>query len=222
MAFEGLRRRLAPSILLALTATLGGVWAQQQTRRSCRIDRRSNRSRARGPVRATAGSRNGRRRASPSTSRGRRWSTAQHPTPRAKFPVIDIHSHQPTPISAAELDSRHRRDGAEQPAAAREPERRIGGAAEGRASTRCGPARTRIAWCSSPTSTFLAGGVGAGFGARAAQQLDADIKAGARGLKIFKDLGLRIKRTDGSRLKLDDPELDPIWDAARPSRACRC
>ena len=23
----------------------------------------------------------------------------QHPTPRAKFPVIDIHSHQPTPIS---------------------------------------------------------------------------------------------------------------------------
>src|SRR6266852_6450536 len=28
----------------------------------------------------------------------------QHPVPRAKFPVIDIHSHQPTPISAAEYD----------------------------------------------------------------------------------------------------------------------
>ncbi len=25
----------------------------------------------------------------------------QHPVPRAKFPVIDIHSHQPTPISPA-------------------------------------------------------------------------------------------------------------------------
>ena len=29
---------------------------------------------------------------------------AEHLKPRAKFPVIDIHSHQPTPISAAEYD----------------------------------------------------------------------------------------------------------------------
>src|SRR5260221_507935 len=28
----------------------------------------------------------------------------QHPVPRAKFPVIDIHSHQSTPISAGEFD----------------------------------------------------------------------------------------------------------------------
>src|ERR671910_2855381 len=28
----------------------------------------------------------------------------QHPRPRAKFPVIDIHSHQPVPISAQEFD----------------------------------------------------------------------------------------------------------------------
>ena len=35
----------------------------------------------------------------------------QHPVPRAKFPVIDIHSHQPTPISAAEFDRVVRGDG---------------------------------------------------------------------------------------------------------------
>ena len=29
--------------------------------------------------------------------------TAQHPTPRAKFPVIDVHSHQPAPISDAQF-----------------------------------------------------------------------------------------------------------------------
>src|SRR5688572_30678332 len=29
---------------------------------------------------------------------------AEHPRPRAKFPAIDIHSHQPTPISAADFD----------------------------------------------------------------------------------------------------------------------
>src|SRR6185436_9588528 len=27
----------------------------------------------------------------------------QHPVPRAKFPVIDIHSHQPAPISEADF-----------------------------------------------------------------------------------------------------------------------
>src|SRR5919108_1090142 len=28
----------------------------------------------------------------------------QHPRPRAKFPAIDIHSHQPAPISAGDFD----------------------------------------------------------------------------------------------------------------------
>src|SRR6185295_17171531 len=30
---------------------------------------------------------------------------AQHPVPRAKYPVIDIHSHQPSPISSAQLET---------------------------------------------------------------------------------------------------------------------
>jgi uncharacterized protein len=55
-------------------------------------------------------------------------------------------------------------------------------------------------------------GVGTpGWSSRAAAQLEADIKAGARGLKIFKDLGLRLRKADGSRLRVDDPELDPVW-----------
>src|SRR5512147_786680 len=29
----------------------------------------------------------------------------QHPVPRAKYPVIDIHSHQPAPISTAQFDT---------------------------------------------------------------------------------------------------------------------
>jgi predicted TIM-barrel fold metal-dependent hydrolase len=51
-----------------------------------------------------------------------------------------------------------------------------------------------------------------GWAETAAAQLEADIKAGARGLKIFKSLGLRDRKADGSRLKVDDPELDPIWE----------
>ena len=45
----------------------------------------------------------------------------------------------------------------------------------------------------------------------AVAQLRKDITNGARGLKIYKSLGLRYKDTDGNRVKIDDPRLDPIW-----------
>ena len=32
--------------------------------------------------------------------------------------------------------------------------------------------------------------------------------------RLNKNFGLTAKKTDGSRLKLDDPELDPIWQTA--------
>jgi predicted TIM-barrel fold metal-dependent hydrolase len=49
------------------------------------------------------------------------------------------------------------------------------------------------------------------WGERAAAQLEQDINNGAKGLKIFKSLGLRNKDADGKRLAIDDPRLDPIW-----------
>jgi uncharacterized protein len=54
--------------------------------------------------------------------------------------------------------------------------------------------------------------IGPGFGAKAATQLESDIKAGAVGLKVFKDLGMFATKADGTRLHVDDPELDPIWE----------
>lgn len=56
--------------------------------------------------------------------------------------------------------------------------------------------------------------VGPGWAQKAVAQLEADVAAGAVGVgEIPKSLGLTIKKPDGSRLKIDDPELDPIWDA---------
>ena len=56
--------------------------------------------------------------------------------------------------------------------------------------------------------------VGPGWAEKAIAQLEADIAAGAVGVgEIGKGFGLSIKKADGSRLKLDDPDLDPIWDA---------
>jgi predicted TIM-barrel fold metal-dependent hydrolase len=44
--------------------------------------------------------------------------------------------------------------------------------------------------------------------------LEQAVKDGAIGLKVFKNLGLSVKKADGSRLKVDDPDLDPIWQTA--------
>ena len=49
----------------------------------------------------------------------------------------------------------------------------------------------------------------------AVEQLSKDIKNGARGLKIYKSLGMRYKDTDGKRLAIDDKRLDPIWAKCR-------
>lgn len=51
-----------------------------------------------------------------------------------------------------------------------------------------------------------------GWGDAAAKQLEADVKNGAVGLKIYKSLGLRNKDTDGRRLAIDDRRLAPVWD----------
>src|SRR6266576_725076 len=57
--------------------------------------------------------------------------------------------------------------------------------------------------------------VGPGWAQRAVAQLEADVAAGAVGIgEIPKDFGQTIRKTNGSRLALDDPELDPIWQAA--------
>ncbi|MEJ1221912.1 amidohydrolase family protein [Sediminicola sp. 1XM1-17] len=46
---------------------------------------------------------------------------------------------------------------------------------------------------------------------RAVAQLEKDVKNGARGLKVYKSLGLRNKDAQGNRLAIDDVRLDPIW-----------
>jgi len=43
------------------------------------------------------------------------------------------------------------------------------------------------------------------------QQLEKDFKNGAKGLKVFKELGLTYKDEKGNRIAVDDPRLDPIW-----------
>jgi len=50
-----------------------------------------------------------------------------------------------------------------------------------------------------------------GWTEKAVDQLETDIKNGAKGLKVFKSLGLRNTDSDGNRLAVDDRRLDAIW-----------
>jgi predicted TIM-barrel fold metal-dependent hydrolase len=45
---------------------------------------------------------------------------------------------------------------------------------------------------------------------REAKRLEESFKAGAKGLKFHKDLGLGVRHKDGTLLKVDDPKMDPI------------
>lgn len=46
---------------------------------------------------------------------------------------------------------------------------------------------------------------------RMLKQLEEDVKKGARGLKIYKSLGMFTKDSQGNRIRIDDPRIDPIW-----------
>lgn len=53
------------------------------------------------------------------------------------------------------------------------------------------------------------------WGQRAAEQLERDVRdGGARGLKIFKDLGMEVRDARGRRVPTNDPRLDPVWAKA--------
>ena len=49
---------------------------------------------------------------------------------------------------------------------------------------------------------------------KAVKQLEADVKNGANGLKIYKSLGLTSKDNQGNRIAVDDSRLAPIWKKA--------
>jgi len=49
------------------------------------------------------------------------------------------------------------------------------------------------------------------WGRREASRLEESFKAGAKGLKIHKSLGLTYRYRNGKLMPVDDPRLDPVW-----------
>lgn len=61
------------------------------------------------------------------------------------------------------------------------------------------------------TNLDLEGFGSEGWTERAVAELEADVAAGAAGLKIYKSLGLDALGADGERIATNDPRLDPVW-----------
>ncbi len=138
----------------------------------------------------------------------------EHKVPKAKYPVIDFHGHPGAQISTPEA------------LAALAPTLdalnvRMMVAAENLSGDRL--TSTVAAIRASPAmkdrvrafTGINLRDVGPGWAARAVSQLEADVKAGAVGIgEIMKSFGLTVRKADGTRLAIDDRDLDPIWEAA--------
>jgi predicted TIM-barrel fold metal-dependent hydrolase len=137
-----------------------------------------------------------------------------HPVPRAKYPVIDFHGHPRERLESleslarlgAELDALNVRLMVDAGNTSGEALRRTVATI---AASREMKDRVRV------LTGIDFSGVGSGWAERAVAQLEADVAAGAVGIgEIGKALGQTIRKADGTRLTIDDPELDPIWAAA--------
>lgn len=136
----------------------------------------------------------------------------QHPVPKARFPVVDLHGHPPQ-ISGPDVVQRV--VDAMDPVGVR-----VMVNANGTSGERLRQALDAIRTSRYPDRMVMftaidVRGLAPGAGPRLAGQLEADIKAGAVGLgEIMKDFGLSARKSDGTRLHLDDPELDAVWETA--------
>lgn len=135
-----------------------------------------------------------------------------HPVPRARFPVIDIHGHPPRLDAPGAIDNVVKALDALNVQVMVNASGRSGDQLVAQLKAiKASPHRDRFVMF----TTLDLRNVGPGSGQKLAAQLEADVKAGAVGVgEIGKGFGLVYQKTDGTRLKLDDPELDPVWETA--------
>lgn len=134
----------------------------------------------------------------------------QHPKTRAKYPFIDVHNHPRFPMPAeqakkmlADMDSLNMKIMGSLFVRGGNNER-LKSAIDSAAQL----APNRLFFFASPDYSNLDD---PGYPQRAAAQLEKDVRLGARGLKVWKDLGLNIKDSKGQRIPIDDPRFDPLW-----------
>lgn len=141
----------------------------------------------------------------------------QHLLRKAKFPFIDVHSHQwnltKKGIDKLEREMDTLNMGIMVNLSGRGYDREAGdiGSQEYLASMARrieGEAPGRIVLF---TNVSFKGIDDKNWTQEAVRQLEEDVENGAKGLKIYKSLGMDVKDAKGNRIRIDDPRLDPIW-----------
>ncbi len=131
----------------------------------------------------------------------------ENPVLRAKFPMIDIHSHHrrlsPEYVDKLikEMDSINLRVIVNLSGGSGETLKNVIREMKGRYPDRF------VVFANIDFSDLN----DPGFGQRAATRLENDVHSGAQGLKIYKNFGMDMKYKTGERVKVDDPALDPVW-----------
>ncbi len=145
--------------------------------------------------------------------------TTEHPLKKAKYPFIDVHNHQynmpdqDIPALLAQMDSLNMKVMVNLSGRGFRNNNGVFDVADNSYLVRS----IQNAKKTTPNRlvVFTNGsftGVGEpGWGEKAAAQLEADVKAGAQGLKIYKSLGFSAKDNKGNIIQVDDPRLDPVW-----------
>ena len=135
-----------------------------------------------------------------------------NPVPRARFPVVDVHSHHWPGFTASRLDEIAGEMDALNLAVLVNLSGGSGATLERCVETVAGSRHPGRMVCFA--NLDFGGGVEPGFGERAAAQLERDVAAGAAGLKFFKQFGISVRDRRGARVPVDHPELDPVFEAA--------
>jgi uncharacterized protein len=139
----------------------------------------------------------------------------EHPVPRARYPFVDVHNHQPRmpdqDLAAVVADM----DRLNMAVMVNLSGRGFGGAGEDHlersiaAAEAAAPGRFVVF-----TNLDFDGFGEPGWTEAAVARLAADVAAGAQGLKIYKSLGMGVRDAAGERVAVDDPRLDPVWAKA--------
>ena len=148
-----------------------------------------------------------------STSRDSMLVVPEHSSRARSFRSIDIHGHPPTPMTVGAVrQSRHGDGRAESQVMVNVNGTFRRSAESGRRRHPASRYKDRMVMFASldlrDRGAWLRGDRGAAA------------RRGCKGWRarfgeIFKDLGMFVKKIDGSRLHVDDPELDPVWEALR-------
>lgn len=130
--------------------------------------------------------------------------------PRAKFPVVDVHSHHRTSTPAERLDAIVEEMDALNLAVLVNLSGGYGERLRTTVANFRGRHPRRFAVFSNPDFS----GIGTpGWPQRAARQIEEDVRAGAQGLKVFKSFGMSVRDNRGERVAVDDPAMDPLLQA---------